>query len=181
MSLRFALLGLLDRTPSSGYDLTRRFAEGVGSYAWSAKHSQIYPELKKLTDAGLIEITDLGPRGKKTYTLTPAGRGELRTWLLSPPPGSGGVRNEFVLRLFLLSSLNREEAGRILHGTLAYAREQGDLLRSEFAGVVEAYQSPSGGAPGMAAQFGIHSYEALEEWATWAMAAIQTDPSFDHD
>lgn len=179
MSLRFALLGLLDRRPSSGYDLTQRFAEGIGSYAWSAKHSQIYPELKKLTEAGLIELAELGARGRKTYQITPPGREELRGWLLAPPPSSSGVRNEFVLRLFLLSSLNRTEAAGILRGALAFADEQAELLRGEFAAAVEGINTPSGGAPGMAAQYGIHSYQALAEWARWALEAIQVDPTFD--
>lgn len=180
MSLRFALLGLLDGHPSSGYDLTQRFAEGIGSYAWSAKHSQIYPELKKLTDDGLIEIAELGARGRKTYAVTASGREQLRRWLMSPPPASG-VRNEFVLRLFLLSSLARPDAEQILHETLAFAEQQIELLQSEFAVTVAGFGSPSGGAPGMAAQFGILSYRALAEWAQWAQAAIRADPTFDHD
>ena len=178
MSLRFALLGLLDRAPSSGYELTLRFEEGIGSYAWSAKHSQIYPELKKQTDEGLIEITDLGARGRKTYSITTAGREQLRQWLLSPP-SSTGVRNEFVLRLFLLSSLSRDEAAGVLAGAYDFAHQQIGILSGELAGVAAATGLPSGGAPGMAAKFGILSYQALADWAIWAQEAIEHDPTFD--
>ncbi|MBA8794382.1 DNA-binding PadR family transcriptional regulator [Friedmanniella endophytica] len=179
MSLRFALLGLLDVQPSSGYDLTQRFARGIGSYAWSAKHSQIYPELRKLTDEGLIEITETGARGRKTYAPTPAGREELRGWLLGKP-NAGGARNEFVLRLFLLSSLEPEEAVAVLDGTLRFAREQEALLEQEFAAAVAEAGVPSGSSPGLAARYGIHSYRALAEWADWARAAIAGDPTFGH-
>ncbi|MBA3728896.1 MAG: PadR family transcriptional regulator, partial [Actinobacteria bacterium] len=44
MSLRHALLGLLAERPMSGYDLTKVFDSSL-AYVWSAKHSQIYPEL----------------------------------------------------------------------------------------------------------------------------------------
>ena len=179
MSLRHALLGLLDAEPCSGYDLTQRFARGIGSYAWSAKHSQIYPELKKLTGEGLIEITEVGARGRKTYALTPAGRDELRSWLLGQPSG-GGARNEFVLRLFLLSSLEKEEAKAILAGTEELAETQVELLEHEFAAAVGAAGVSSGSSPGMAAQFGIHTYRSLADWARWAQTAIEDDPTFGH-
>ncbi len=180
MSLRHALLGLIDAEPSSGYDLTRRFARGIGNYAWSAKHSQIYPELKKLTDEGLIEVTEVGARGRKTYAICAAGRGELRRWLLSEPSGAG-ARNEFVLRLFLLSSLEREEAAAILAGTQRFAEAQIELLESEFAASVADTGGPSGGSPGLAARYGVLSYQAVADWARWAQTAIEDDPSFGHD
>lgn len=92
MSLRFALL---NDQQSSGYDLTQRFAAGVGTYAWDVEHSQIYPELRRLLDDDLIEIAEQGARGRKTYAITEKGHTALRQWLLTPPqPGRGGVRNE---------------------------------------------------------------------------------------
>ena len=50
-TLGYAILGLLSREDLSGYDLTQRMAGRVG-YFWSARHSQIYPELAKLEDGG---------------------------------------------------------------------------------------------------------------------------------
>ncbi len=53
--LKYAILGLLRKGELSGYDITNYFKEELGQF-WSAKHSQIYPELKKLTDEGFIEF-----------------------------------------------------------------------------------------------------------------------------
>jgi DNA-binding PadR family transcriptional regulator len=50
VSLRHALIGLLAEQPASGYDLSRRFQEVLGS-VWPAGHPQIYGELRKLADA----------------------------------------------------------------------------------------------------------------------------------
>ena len=54
MSLRYALLGLLADRPYNGWQLLKNF-EGSLAYAWPALHSQIYPELARLREAGLIE------------------------------------------------------------------------------------------------------------------------------
>src|SRR4051794_41987108 len=77
MSLRHAVLGLLTLAPSNGYELTRRFDESL-SNAWSASHSQIYPQLAKLEEAGPIEGVGEGARRSRNYRANPAGRGEGR-------------------------------------------------------------------------------------------------------
>ena len=73
MSLRYAALGLLAQHPGSGYDLLKRFEASMAN-VWPATQSQLYGELNKLADAGLIEVTDVGPRGRKAYRVTEAGR-----------------------------------------------------------------------------------------------------------
>lgn len=50
-TLGYAILGLLSRERLSGYDLTRGMRGRVGNF-WSAKHSQIYPELARLEEGG---------------------------------------------------------------------------------------------------------------------------------
>jgi DNA-binding PadR family transcriptional regulator len=114
MSLRYALLGLLAEGPASGYELTQRFGEGIGSFAWTAGHSQIYPELARLVADGLVEVVAEGPRGRRDHALTDPGREALRTWLMGPRTGSRTVRSEFVLRLFLLSTLDAADASEVL-------------------------------------------------------------------
>ena len=82
MSLRHALLGVLKDKPLTGYDLVRHFQGTVG-YLWSAPQSQIYPELRRMEAAGLIQAK-VAPRGQKAqkriYSVTDAGMDELRRW-----------------------------------------------------------------------------------------------------
>ena len=50
-TLRYAILGLLNRKAMTGYDLSKEFQTSLAEF-WHAKHSQIYPELKTLAGAG---------------------------------------------------------------------------------------------------------------------------------
>lgn len=67
--LKYALLGLIEKEEISGYDISNQFKREIGEF-WSAKHSQIYPELKRLTAEGLIEYRTLitGIKLEKKFT-----------------------------------------------------------------------------------------------------------------
>ncbi|RII16957.1 hypothetical protein DSC45_14435 [Streptomyces sp. YIM 130001] len=100
MSLPHAILTALLERPSSGLELTRRFDKSIG-YFWSATHQQIYRELGRLEESGLIRVlpAERPARGqKKEYEVLPAGRDELTEWVgraEDPKP----VRDPLLLRL----------------------------------------------------------------------------------
>ncbi len=103
-----AALGLLAQQPGSGYDLLRQFDVSMAN-VWPATQSQLYGELNKLANAGLIEVSNVGPRGRKEYRITGAGREELRRWVTNPqddPP----LRLPGLLRVFLLGEMPRDQA-----------------------------------------------------------------------
>ena len=169
MSLRHALLGLLADTPQNGYDLTKRFEQTLSSHAWSAGHSQIYPELKRMAAEGLAEVVDEGSRGSKVYGVTEAGRAELRRWMFSPL-GDTPPRNEFALRLFLLSSLDLPDA-RILVERMASAsdNEAIELTRA----IKEIEDATPHGYARFAAEFGRRYYELQRDWARWVLEELE--------
>lgn len=100
MSLPHALLTALVERPCSGSDLAIRFDKSIG-YFWSATHQQIYRELARLEEAGLIESLPEEPtRGRKrAYRLLPAGRDELRRWL-ARQDDTPQLRDELMVRLW---------------------------------------------------------------------------------
>src|SRR5215207_1780398 len=98
VSLRMAALGLLAQEPGSGYDLLKHFDKSMAN-VWPATQSQLYGELNKLADTGLIEVSDMGSRGRKEYRITPAGRAELRRWVLNPQ-ADPTFRSPGLLRVF---------------------------------------------------------------------------------
>lgn len=173
MSLRHALLGLLANAPQNGYDLTKRFEETLSGHAWNAGHSQIYPELKRMTADGLIEVVDEGSRGSKVYGVTEAGREELRRWMFSPL-GDSPPRNEFVLRLFMLSSLDLPDV-RVLVERMAGTSDAGaDELAHTIKEIEE--RTPPGQPHGyarFAAEFGRRWFELQRDWARWVLVELE--------
>jgi len=118
MSLRYALLGSLADEPRTGYALLKHFEQSL-AYAWPASHSQIYPELARLLDEGLIEQTGTGARNSKTYAVTEAGLADIRRWLLETTPDRR-VRSEAALRAFFLWLLEQPEAEAQLESERSY-------------------------------------------------------------
>lgn len=87
MSIRNAILGFLSWKPFTGYELKKIFADAL-SFHWSGNNNQIYGSLVELHKDGAVSIevvTQEKLPAKKVYTITEAGRAELREWLLSEP------------------------------------------------------------------------------------------------
>jgi DNA-binding PadR family transcriptional regulator len=128
MSLRYALLGLLAGEPASGYDLTQRFERQLGMI-WPAKHPQIYGELSKLSEAGLIEIESEGPRGRKVYRITDSGREEVRRWLTDEPV-EHRLRAEPLLRSLFFWLMRPDDLQEYLDREAVYYREMTAIAQS---------------------------------------------------
>jgi PadR family transcriptional regulator AphA len=181
MALRYALLGLLAERPASGYDLARAFEGDFGRYAWQAGHNRIYPELARLTEEGLVEVVEEGARGRRTYGLTEEGLAELRAWLLEPRGGKA-VRNEHVLRYFLLSALERDDARAYLRGIAEDCERQAARLREVVEHIPPVGQGERLPLGWLAAEFGLGQYEASRAWAEWAIGELdRTEPPVERE
>ena len=110
-TLKYAILGLLNQKEMTGYDLMKQFESTLCEF-WSAKHSQIYPELKKLTEEGSIayrqESSDHG-QDKKLYHITPEGQQDFMTWLSSETPTQPTPKDISRLKIFFCSCLSPED------------------------------------------------------------------------
>lgn len=120
-SLKYALLGMLTRQDMTGYELTKLF-EGALSEFWSIKQSQIYPELKRLTEEELvtyrIEITGQVLE-KKLYSLTEKGRTDFMDWLAHSAPLPPTPKEEFRLQVFFSDQLAPAQRRELLKNQLA--------------------------------------------------------------
>lgn len=171
MSLRMALLGLLvAKGPTNGYALTRTFADSL-SHVWSAQHSQVYPELARMADSGLVAVEDEGPRGRKRYSVTDAGREELHHWLTEVEPNRT-VRNENALRAFLLPTVGPEDAARLVRAEAAYYRKRTEEI-SRLRDMLRDPQSTGFGV--YAAELGVRLSSAIAEWAQWAAEQLEAE------
>ena len=167
MSLKMAVLALLDVEPGSGYGLLQRFRNSVGFF-WQTTHQQLYKELHGLLDEGLVDCLDVPQAGKpdkKVYTLNGAGGSELDA-LLAQAASAGKIRDPLLVKLFAGRRLPREA----LLAELATHREQHKRTLATYRLLHEQMQAMPPGKreryhfPGQTLRLGI-MYE--ETWLKW--------------
>jgi DNA-binding PadR family transcriptional regulator len=113
-TIAYALLAVLARGETTGYQLARFMDKPVGLF-WQAPHSQIYPQLAALERGGMVTSSaepGPGPRARKTYAVTDAGRALLRDWVATRPEPRA-VRDEMVLRSYAAWTADRAEAAAL--------------------------------------------------------------------
>jgi DNA-binding PadR family transcriptional regulator len=129
------ILGLVALGPRTGYDV-KRIADHSTRFFWGASYGQIYPELRRLEQDGLVEAED-EPRGRvrrRVYRITPAGEAAVREWLLAEE-SDYDVRDEGLLRLFFRDLMHGAEVLDLVRRrrswfalSAAYFREIGEEL-----------------------------------------------------
>ena len=112
MSLGNALLGLLSYGPMTGYDLKKLLDYPMGFF-WLAQMSQIYRELNKLEEKGLVK-SEIKPQEKrpdrKVYQITKGGKETFLSWLNKfPEQLNEASRSRFLMRIFFSSKIKLDE------------------------------------------------------------------------
>lgn len=100
------LLGFLRGRPRTGYEI-KALVDRTVRFFWNASVSGIYPELKRLEEAGLLRSEEDGRR--TTYAMTDAGREALHDWLTADVTPSYELRHEGMLKLFFADGLAEDE------------------------------------------------------------------------
>jgi DNA-binding PadR family transcriptional regulator len=100
------ILGLIGFGKHTGYEI-KAFVDKTTRYFWAASYGQIYPELRRLKEQGLIlgRPEPSGARARTVYELTDAGRAALRGWLDSAEEPLYELRDEGMLKLFFSDAL----------------------------------------------------------------------------
>ena len=78
----YVILGMLGWRPMSGYEI-KSIVDKSTRFFWAASYGQIYPELRRLSEAGLIK-GEASPRAAESETSTGSPRPAAR----SSGPGS---------------------------------------------------------------------------------------------
>src|ERR1700709_853646 len=118
----YVILGMIRGAPRSGYEI-KAVVDETTRFFWAASYGQIYPERKRLSEAGRGAGVDTPTGGRKRtiYEITADGEEELKAWLRQPP-GTFEMREEGLLKLFFADALPREEAVEILRAMGDYRR-----------------------------------------------------------
>jgi DNA-binding PadR family transcriptional regulator len=126
----YVILGMIRNAPKSGYEI-KAMVDETTRFFWAASYGQIYPELKRLSEAGLVQGIDspTGGRKRTVYEITADGEEELKAWLRQPP-GTFEMREEGLLKLFFADALPAEEAVEILRAMRAHRISVREQLRA---------------------------------------------------
>lgn len=126
----YVILGMVSREPRSGYEI-KAAVDNTTRFFWAASYGQIYPELKRLSEAGLVEGVDAsqGDRKRTRYAITADGKAELKDWLRKPPEASE-MREEGLLKLFFSGVLKPAEAVETLRTMRRHRLALSERLRS---------------------------------------------------
>jgi PadR family transcriptional regulator AphA len=157
----YVVLGMLRLGKRTGYEI-KQLADVSTRFFWATSYGQIYPELKRLEDAGLIrgEHESQGGRQRRAHELTDAGEAALHDWLTSEDPLHFELRHEGLLKFFFAGSLTPEEQ---VHQTVMIRREHERVrkqLRAIDPGAPEGVESH----PLMTLRFGIAYQDFVVEW-----------------
>jgi len=111
MSLRYAVLGILQHKPKHGYEIKQAIEESFGD-SWNVSYGQLYPTLRNLTQKNLvIKHKEPGQKSldKNVYKITQQGEESLLRWFSEiPKKVKITAKDEFSL-LFLFLLLERSE------------------------------------------------------------------------
>jgi DNA-binding PadR family transcriptional regulator len=154
-----ALLGLLEAGPATGYDLVAAAQEFLGDF-WTVTRSQVYRELATMAERGLVTAGDAGPRDRRPFAVTAAGRAAFEAWLHSDL-GPEVVRVPLLLRLAFADRLDGARLAELVADQRAVRAERLRCYRELEAAAV------AGGTTDrqlLTLRFGIRYESGVLEW-----------------
>ncbi len=165
------ILGMLAFGVNTGYDI-KQFVDKSTRHFWAASYGQIYPELKRLEEAGLITGREepTGSRPRTVYELTETGRQALNRWLSSTEMPLYELRDEGMLKLFFSDSMPERRIENIRQ-----MRERHELKLAQLKAIEShAAQGPVG--PRLTLELGIGLTQYFIAWCEQAERRLVDDP-----
>jgi PadR family transcriptional regulator, regulatory protein AphA len=165
----YVILGMLRHEPRSGYEI-KKVVDHSTRFFWAASYGQIYPELRRLAKAGLVEGEPQAQGGRKrtVYRLTGAGREELRDWL-SDDPEAFELRDEALLKLFFADAAPPGKAIEIIEAKQRVHEQKVERLR-QIEPFAAAGKDPF---PYLVLRHGLESSEWMIGWCERAIAELR--------
>jgi DNA-binding PadR family transcriptional regulator len=161
----YVILGMIKLGKRTGYEI-KGLVDVSTRFFWAASYGQIYPELKRLEDAGLIDGTadDSDGRRRRAYDLTAAGEAALQEWLSSGASLVHELRHEGVLKFFFADALGPEEQLELLRNVREEHERLRDELRSICPGAEESSRERGIEYPLLTLEWGIALNEFNADW-----------------
>ena len=161
----YIVLGMLRLGARSGYAIKK--ATDISTRVFlPISLAQIYPELARLAEAGLVTRRDdsQGRRSRSAYTATEDGEEALLAWLRSPRFAPTQFRDEGILRLFFADALPHAEQIELVARMAARAREAEGWMRDAVLPAAETLSREEGfDRPLSVARLGADVYRFIAE------------------
>jgi PadR family transcriptional regulator AphA len=156
------ILGMIRLGKRTGYEI-KQLADVSTRFFWSTSYGQIYPELKRLEEAGLVESEDdpVGGRARTVHSLTDEGERVLDEWLAAREELIWELRDEALLKLFFSDGRDPDE----IQANMRAARERSEAIVAGFRELKPDLGDPEPGSL-MVLRYGIEFNEWLAAW--WA-------------
>lgn len=155
-----ALLGLLLDRPMTGWGLMAAAQERIGEF-WTVTQSQVYRELAAMAARGLLTPGPTGPRERKPYEVTPAGRDAFAEWVAGDP-GEDQVRIPLLLTVAFAGHLPEERLAAIVARRRAVHEERVARYREARRALDDLGETAS--ARRATLEFGLRYEEAVLDW-----------------
>ena len=164
-----SLLGFLHDGPATGWDLLERARQGLARF-WNVTPSHVYRELKTLESRKLVRAGAPGPRDRRPFTITAAGRRAFTAWI-HQEPGPEQMRIPLLVTLWFAQHLD----GDTLAGFLAGHRAEHVSRLAAYQALLDRSPQRAPLAPNIAAvvAFGIAYEQAFVDW----LDAVARTPS----
>ena len=180
----YAILGLLTFGDElTGYEIKQRADVTLRFYWVSPAMSQIYTELRRLSDHGLVtaDARQDGGREVTTYAITPAGQDALRAWMDDTPAGFPVLKHPVLLRLLIGHVSHPERTRQMLHDYV----EELDRALTDLAAVRDSLRGADRPGqpfrfPSLVADWGLDYFDAEKQHTRRALASLdEADPQAD--
>jgi DNA-binding PadR family transcriptional regulator len=166
-----SLLGFLHSGEATGDELVSTAETLIGEF-WHLTRSQVYRELTTLAAHGLIEAGETGPRSRRPYRLTEAGREEFIVWL-AVAPGAEQIRYPLLLTLAFGAHIDRDQLGQYLEShRSAHEQRLREYLKLDETPGLDCYQQAT-------LRFGIQYERAVLTWMDELPALLSSQQSQD--
>ena len=145
MSLPYALLGLINYQPTTGYELKATFNKSI-HFFWNATLPQIYRTLTQMEKKGWLTLTlehQNGKPSRKVYHITKTGREEFKRWLAEPPEVPE-LRNAMLIKIFFGHHMNPSQFAAHLRAWRAYHANRLQRYEKEVPSVIRRYAHATG-------------------------------------
>ncbi len=122
MSQKYAILGLLNISPMTGYMIKKNLELSMKKF-WPISYGGLYPTLHKLSNEQMVQVEDNdGNRGQLLYHITPQGKRVFHEWMKNK---NCTIQNkdEYILKLFLSKDLKKQERIDLLRNYLLQKKQ----------------------------------------------------------